>query len=148
MLGAIGVWGPHDSIRLRQLGLTREFAPELEVGRLPSGLQNSATAFCCSTPGCWPTSMCAIQQWQVYCVGFLMLSLLVFGIEALQPDQILAGRSGSVQGLPCLGTTVPIASFDAPCIQVTKARPVLLWHMGKGVKPHANPALCRLLLRP
>lgn len=32
LLGAIGVWGPHDSIRLRQLGLTREFAPELEVG--------------------------------------------------------------------------------------------------------------------
>jgi len=32
LLGAIGVWGPHDNIKLRQLGLTREFLPELEVG--------------------------------------------------------------------------------------------------------------------
>jgi len=31
-LGAIGVWGPYDNIKLRQLGLTREFLPELEVG--------------------------------------------------------------------------------------------------------------------
>ena len=31
LLGAIGVWGPHDNITLRQLGLTREFEPVLEV---------------------------------------------------------------------------------------------------------------------
>ena len=31
LLGAIGVWGPHDNIKLRQMGLTREFSPELEV---------------------------------------------------------------------------------------------------------------------
>ena len=36
LLGAIGVWGPHDNIKLRQMGLTREFSPELEVQpRLP-----------------------------------------------------------------------------------------------------------------
>ena len=35
LLGAIGVWGPHDNIKLRQMGLTREFLPELEVQPVP-----------------------------------------------------------------------------------------------------------------
>ena len=44
LLGAIGVWGPHDNIKLRQLGLTREFLPELEVGL------KAVTAFPLSIP--------------------------------------------------------------------------------------------------
>ena len=35
LLGAIGVWSPHDNIKLRQMGLTREFSPELEVQPAP-----------------------------------------------------------------------------------------------------------------
>ena len=31
LLGALGVWGPHDNIGLRQLSMTPEFPPELEV---------------------------------------------------------------------------------------------------------------------
>lgn len=57
LLGAIGVWGPHDSIRLRQLGLTRDFAPELEVGRLPFGLQHCAEEFYSAPPLCRPKSV-------------------------------------------------------------------------------------------
>lgn len=32
LLGALGVWGPHDNIGLRQLGMTPEFPAQLQAG--------------------------------------------------------------------------------------------------------------------
>ena len=46
LLGALGIWGPHDNIGLRQLGMTPEFPAQLQAG--------PATF--------WPPSQTSIQQ--------------------------------------------------------------------------------------
>ncbi len=90
LLGAIGVWGPHDSIRLRQLGLTREFAPELEVCCLPlwaSGVSQTPLSRISVTVAREP--LYSSQQWQVQDVGHCICSLSISSTLAMQHHQHL-----------------------------------------------------------